>query len=232
MNTRSVAIITARGGSKRIPRKNIKDFNGKPIIAYSIKAALESECFDEVMVSTDDNEIAEIAIANGAKVPFLRSPSNSDDYSSTVDVLVEVLNEYKSRGENFALACCLYPTAPFVNKLKIKESFELIKKYNADSVIPVCKFSYPIQRALRVIENKISMADPTKLFVRSQDLEPMYHDVGQFYWFNVPRFIESKLLFNNNTIPYEVSELEVQDIDNMIDWELAELKFNFLRRTK
>lgn len=227
---KSVAIITARGGSKRIPRKNIKKFNGQPIISYSIKAALESGCFDEVMVSTDDQEIAEIAIRYGAQVPFLRSETTSDDFSSTSDVLVEVLGEFFNQNKHFEYACCLYPTAPFVTALKIKESFELMIKHDSDSVIPVCKFSYPVQRALKIVSSKLIMADPTKIFTRSQDLEPMYHDVGQFYWINVARFMKSKTIFNDSVIPYEISELEVQDIDNLVDWQLAELKFNFLKQ--
>lgn len=228
---KSVAIITARGGSKRIPRKNIKDFNGHPIIAYSIKASLESGCFDEVMVSTDDKEIADIAIKYGAVVPFFRSEQTSNDFSSTSDVLVEVLDEYAKLGKKFDFACCLYPTAPFVTGLKIKESFDLLKKHDADSVVPVCRFSYPIQRALKITDNKLFMADSSKKLVRSQDLEPMFHDVGQFYWLNVERFMKSKAILNDNVVPYEISELEVQDIDNLVDWKLAELKYDFLQKT-
>lgn len=223
--SRSVAIITARGGSKRIPRKNIKDFLGKPIIAYSITAALDAGCFDEVMVSTDDSEIAYIARQLGAEVPFLRSTEASNDFASTEDVLLEVLYEYNRQGKIFDYACCLYPTAPFVTAKKLKEGFDLLVKTGADSAFPVVRFSSPIQRALKVKDNHLSMVYPEHLNSRSQDLQPTYHDSGQFYWLNVARFLEMKELFSDYTVPIFVSELEVQDIDNEEDWKIAEMKY-------
>lgn len=225
----SVAIITARGGSKRIPRKNIKPFLGKPIIAYSISAALEAGCFDEVMVSTDDREIAEVAQNYGAKVPFFRSAETSNDFSTTADVLIEVLNEYQKRGQNFFYACCIYPTAPFVTPEKLKYGHELLLNTGADSALPVVRFGYPIQRGLKVEEGQLSMIWPEHLNSRSQDLMPVYHDSGQFYWFRIARFLETRKLFAEHTVPIELPESEVQDIDTEEDWRIAELKYRILR---
>lgn len=223
-----IAIITARGGSKRIPRKNIKSFLGKPIIAYSIKAALESNFFDQVMVSTDDEEIAEISLNYGASVPFLRSKENSDDYSGTTEVLLEVLQEYRLKGENFDAACCLYPTAPFVTGKKIKDSYEFFWQNNYETVFPVVRFSSPIQRALRVgVENKISMFYPENRTKRSQDLEEAFYDAGQFYWIRPELLKQNKKLWTENSGVVVYDETEVQDIDNEIDWKLAEVKFRF-----
>jgi N-acylneuraminate cytidylyltransferase len=176
----NLAIIPARGGSKRIPRKNIKLFLGKPIIAYSIEAALKSNLFDEVMVSTDDKEIAEIAKVYGAKVPFFRSKENSDDYSTTTDVLLEVLNNYKQEGMGFSNACCIYPTAPFVSKEKLELAYSKLLKENFDCVFPVVRYGFPIQRAMFFDEENIKMIQPEHMLSRSQDLKTSFHDVGQF----------------------------------------------------
>lgn len=222
----NIAIITARGGSKRIPRKNIKAFLGKPIIAYSIEAALAADCFDEVMVSTDDREIADIARSLGASIPFFRSAETSDDIATTADVLTEVLGVYAEQGQSFRHACCIYPTAPFVTPQKLREGYELLLKTDADSAIPVVRFGYPIQRALRICNDFLTMIWPEHLNSRSQDLPPVYHDCGQFYWFNVLRFMNSKKLFSDRTVPIIVPETEVQDIDSYEDWAIAELKFN------
>ncbi|MFN3315867.1 MAG: pseudaminic acid cytidylyltransferase [Raineya sp.] len=221
----NIAIITARGGSKRIPRKNIKDFLGKPIIAYSIEASLQSGIFQEVMVSTDDAEIAEVAQKYGAKVPFMRSAKNSDDFATTADVLVEVLENYEKLGKKFQYACCLYPTAPFVTAEKLQKAFQLLSESNADSVIPVSAFSYPIWRSLKIENGKLQMNFPENLNKRSQDLPLAYHDVGQFYFFQVVKFLSTKRLFSDFSVPLHVSELEMQDIDNEMDWKLAELKY-------
>lgn len=230
--SKSVAIITARGGSKRIPRKNIKEFCGKPILAYSIEAAIESGEFDEVMVSTDDAEIAEIAKIYGAKVPFLRSRDTSNDYATTADVLCEVLEQYRTIGEAFDYACCIYPTAPFVTSEKLKKAMELLKGSDADSVMPVTPFSFPPMRGVYVRDEKVAFAFPEYALVRSQDIEPMYHDCGQFYCFAVERFMENKKLITDNTKAIVVSELEVQDIDNEVDWKLAELKYEMMKAGK
>ena len=166
----SVAIITARGGSKRIPRKNVKEFCGKPIIVYSIEAALESGLFDEVMVSTEDEEIAGIAKAAGARVPFMRSGENAGDYASTDDVLLEVLEAYREQGREFDSFCCLYPTAPFVTAEKLRRAMQLLDK--ADSVMPVVAFSFPPQRCMVLNEEgELRMKWPEHAKTRSQDLE-------------------------------------------------------------
>ncbi|HAS40587.1 MAG TPA: pseudaminic acid cytidylyltransferase [Microscillaceae bacterium] len=228
---KTLAIITARGGSKRIPRKNIKDFLGMPIIAYSINAAIKSNLFSEVMVSTDDEEIAEIATKYGAKVPFVRSDQNSDDFASTTDVLIEVLEKYQAQNTQFDLACCLYPTAPFVTPDKLTKAYERIVNKNFDSIFPVVHFSYPIQRALKINQNGLmAMFQPENLTKRSQDLEPAYHDAGQFYFFKVAPFLEKKKLWTDNSSVLIVPETEVQDIDTPQDWELAEIKFQWLKQ--
>lgn len=224
----SIAIIPARGGSKRIPRKNIKDFLGKSIIAYSIEAALQSKLFDEVMVSTDDKGIAEIAVKYGASVPFLRSKSNADDYATTADVILEVLESYKLEKKAFDYVCCIYPTAPFISTETLQDSFNLLVNGNFSTIFPVIKFGYPIQRSLSEKDGNVAMVWPEHLKSRSQDLEPRYHDAGQFYWLNTNEFEKSKALFGDNSGFFEVDELQVQDIDNEVDWKLAELKFQLL----
>lgn len=223
---KKIAIITARSGSKRIPKKNIKFFLGKPIIAYSIEKAINSRLFDKVMVSTDDKEIATISKNYGAEVPFFRSKKNSDDFSTTPDVLIEVLENYKKQNEEFQYGCCIYPTAPLISVMELKESFNLLISKNYDCVFPISPFSYPIQRALR-IENseRVEMVNPSNYRVRSQDLEKMYHDAGQFYWFNVSEFINKKKLWTNNTGFIIVDEINTQDIDEEMDWALAEIKY-------
>ena len=227
---RTIAIITARGGSKRIPRKNIRDFCGKPILAYSVEAALASGVFDHVMVSTDDDEIAEIGKRYGAEVPFYRSEKTANDYASTSEVLLEVLEEYERRGERFDIGCCIYPTAPFVTGQKLRSAVEKLKESEADSLIPVAAFSYPPQRALILEEERLVFRYPEYLDSRSQDLEPHYHDAGQFYVFRTEVFQRTKKVMTGNILPLVVSELEVQDIDNLTDWQIAEMKYSLMRR--
>ena len=221
----NICIIPARGGSKRIPRKNIKEFLGKPIIAYSIQAALNSRLFDEVMVSTDDLEIAEIAKNFGAKVPFMRSVSNSDDFATTFDVIEEVINNYKELAVEFDNFCCIYSCAPFVTSEVLLKTYDHLIEKKFDTVFPIISYSFPIQRALRVDQGKVSMILKKNLNVRSQDLEESFHDAGQFYWCNVSQVLNSKTILTHNTGGIEISELEAQDIDNETDWKLAELKF-------
>jgi len=224
---KNLAIIPARGGSKRIPGKNIKDFLGKPIIAYSIETALESELFDEVMVSTDNKEIAKIAQDYGAKVPFMRSDENADDYATTVDVLLEVLAEYGKRNYDFDQVCCLYPTAPFVTKDDLKEGFDLLEK--ATSSLPVVEFEFPVQRAFKKKnEQTIQYAWPEHEKTRSQDLEPYFHDAGQWYWIKTEELIKQETLVTSNCKAVEKSRMAVQDIDTPQDWKLAEMKFSNL----
>ncbi|WP_029323209.1 pseudaminic acid cytidylyltransferase [Butyrivibrio sp. AE3004] len=225
----AIAIITARGGSKRIPRKNIKIFNGKPIINYSIEAALQSGIFDEVMVSTDDEEIAEIAKAAGAKVPFYRSPETSNDTATTADVLLEVLDRYEEMGQTFEYGCCIYPTAPFVTARKLKEAMDELVKAGAESIVPMQEFSYPPQRGLFIDEKGlVKMLHPEYATTRSQDLQKQYHECGQFYIFRNDAFKIQKDTTMEKSIPYIIDPVESQDIDNESDWLLAELKYRFL----
>ena len=221
----NICVIPARGGSKRIPKKNIKEFLGKPIITYSIQAALDSGLFDEVMVSTDDLEIAEIAKNFGAKVPFIRSVKNSDDFATTFDVIEEVIQVYKSQGKEFENICCIYSCAPFVNSEILLKAYNQLIRNKFDTVFPIIAYSFPIQRALRIDNSKVSMILEENLNVRSQDLEDSFHDAGQFYWCNSKKLLQNKKILTKNTGGVEISELEAQDIDNEIDWKLAELKF-------
>lgn len=230
MKKRSVAVITARGGSKRIPRKNIKEFLGKPIIVYSIEAAIASGIFDEVMVSTDDEEIAEIAKKAGAKIPFMRSHDTANDYATTTDVLGEVLQSYQNAGCDFEYACCIYPTAPFVTKECLKEAMTMLMTKGADSVVPVVRFDFPPQRGLVISDEKVKFKWPEHTFTRSQDLEPFYHDCGQFYCVKTESFLEQKSLFMKDTLPLVRDDREVQDIDTLEDWEMAELKYHMLHK--
>lgn len=229
MESRRLAIITARGGSKRIPRKNIRDFLGYPIIKYSIEAAVKALCFDEIIVSTDDREIAAIAEKFGAVIPFYRSEATSNDLATTSDVIEEVLFEYKKRGKNVRYCCCIYPTVPFITADHLKQGFDILQSTGSDSVIPVVRFSYPIQRALKTEDGRLSMIWPANLNARSQDLMPAYHDVGQFYWFRVESFMKQKKLFMDYTVPIEIPESEVQDIDNEEDWKMAEIKYKIMK---
>ena len=228
----AIAIITARGGSKRIPRKNVKEFCGKPILQYSIESALESGIFDEVMVSTDDEEIARIAKAAGANIPFMRSEKTSNDYATTADVLMEVLGKYQELGQQFAYTCCIYPTAPFVTKEKLQSAFAKIKEEKASQLTPVVAYSFPPQRCVVIREGKIEMLHPEHRNTRSQDLEPYYHDCGQFYFYDTKELIKHNGTITEHIIPMVLSELEVQDIDNESDWTLAEIKYKMMTSRK
>jgi pseudaminic acid cytidylyltransferase len=224
--SKSLCIIPARGGSKRIPKKNIKDFNGKPIIVYSIETALNSCLFDEVMVSTDDNDIAKIAVDRGAKVPFFRSEQNSSDYATIMDVVQEVLACYKNQGEVYESVCLIYPTAPFVNIEMLKLGYEKLK--NVEAVLPVTDFSYPVWRSFNVKSGFLSYQWPEFELSRSQDLEKLYHDAGQWFWIK-PTAIKNRS-FPKLVAPVMLSNLEVQDIDSLEDWELAEIKYKLLQK--
>lgn len=225
-----IAVIPARGGSKRIPRKNIKAFCGKPILSYSIEAAKDSGLFDEVMVSTDDQEIADTAVRFGASVPFFRSAAASGDYATTTDVLLEVLETYQKLGRTFSVLCNIYPTAPFVTAKKLRKAYQLFESSGADALIPVVPFSYPPLRGLTVQDNRAKMKWPAYTFARSQDLEPIYHDCGQFSFIRTETLLRERNALCEDMIPMVLSDLEVQDIDNETDWELAELKYELLRK--
>lgn len=225
-----IAVITARGGSKRIPHKNIRPFCGRPILEYSIEAALASELFEEVMVSTDDGEIARVAEAAGAGVPFLRSSETAGDFATTADVLLEVVREYEKQGRHFDVLCCLYPTAPFVTPQKLRQALTLLEEQDADSVVPVVRYSFPPQRAFVIRDGLTVLRYPEHARSRSQDLEPYFHDCGQFYMLRTERLLESGQIFMEHTVSLEMPETQVQDIDNETDWELAELKYRMMKR--
>lgn len=224
---KKICIIPARGGSKRIPRKNLKKFSGIPIIQYSINAAKDSGLFDLILVSTDDDEIADFSRSCGAEVPFFRSIKNSDDYATTVDVLLEVLNELESSKQSFETLCCLYPTAPFVTGAILKDSYGKLKEYS--SLVPIVKYSHPPQRGLVIKSNELRYKFPKNMNDRSQDLDPIYHDVGMFYWANIHKLKASKSLVMEHTVPYLLKDILCQDLDTLSDWEIAEFKFRYLR---
>ncbi len=214
----NLAIIPARGGSKRIPRKNIKDFLGKPIIAYSIEVALKSNLFEEVIVSTDDEEIADISNKYGAEI-LMRSGKNSDDFATLSDVIEEVKTKYSDN--TFSKICCILPTAPLLTSEILKKGYDCLVMNNADSVRPVIKFSYPIQRAYKLNNGKVDFFNEEYSNTRSQDLAPAFYDSGMFYW------MEFKLgLKGKNKFAFEISELDAQDIDTLEDWKMAEFKYN------
>ncbi len=222
----TLAVITARGGSKRIPDKNIKAFCGKPIISYSIEAAIKSKVFDIVMVSTDSERIADIAASYGAEVPFLRSAQTSNDHASTVDVIEEVLQQYRKIGMNPERTCCIYPTAPFITAERLIEAHKMLLNDEINAVVPIVRFSFPPQRCFVVNERgRIGYKWRENERVRSQDLEPMYHDAGQFYFIKTRILLKDHTLIPQNTLPIIMNEMEVQDIDNPEDWAIAELKY-------
>lgn len=227
---KNIAIITARGGSKRIPRKNVKDFMGKPMIAYAINAALESKIFDEVMVSTDCSEIAEISKKFGANVPFLRGEKTSSDFASTYDALEEVVLEYKKINKEFDNICCIYPCVPFLSSETLKEAYE--KFQNHDALVPVCHYPVPVEWAMKIENGILLPNDAEAQQIRSQDLTPKYYDVGMFYFIKTQILINEKTLVPKNTFGYIIKEGECQDIDTFEDWQKAEMKYKILKDLK
>ncbi|MBC8152068.1 MAG: pseudaminic acid cytidylyltransferase [Bacteroidetes bacterium] len=226
----NLAIITARGGSKRIPRKNIRSFLGKPIMAYSIETAWASGLFDTVMVSTDDDEIASVAEQYGASVPFRRTHKTADDFATTADVLTEVLVQYAALGQHFEYACCLYPTAPFVTQALLQQAFDRLRTGGFDCVFPVQRFGFPVQRAVTFQGDTLVWLNPEHALSRSQDLTPAYHDAGQFYAFNVAAFQRKGRLLTDKTSGIKIPEMQAQDIDTEADWQVAEFKYQLLTR--
>jgi len=223
-----IAIIIARGGSKRIHRKNIKPFNGIPIIFYPIKVALDSGLFSDVMVSTDDDEIKQISLDLGAKVPFKRSDKNSNDFATSFDVVEEVLNNYREIGKSFDEACLIYPTAVFINVSLLLKAFKLLSEKKFDSVFPVLKYSHPIQRAILLDEaGAIKYIRQECKLSRTQDLKAHYHDSGQFYVFKTRQILIKRQLITNKSGAFQISEMQAHDIDNLVDWEIAEFKIKF-----
>lgn len=226
----NIAIIPARGGSKRIPKKNITPFLGKPIIAYSIETAINSGLFDQVIVSTDSEEIAEISMKYGAIIPFYRSVKNSDDYATTDDVLQEVINKLIETNINFDNFCCIYPTSPLLSIKNLSSAFTHMIDNDYDGVFGITNFSYPIYRGLVINDGKAEMIWPENKQKRSQELPTVYHDSGQFYWIRKRSFLKNWSLWTDNTGVIKLSNIEVQDIDSEIDWKIAELKYQLLNR--
>lgn len=227
-----VAIIPARGGSKRIPRKNIKAFHGKPMIAYSIEAAIASGCFDKVIVSTDDAEIAAVAEAHGAHVPFLRPADISDDYATTMDVMAHAIHWCQDEGWGIDAVCCLYATAPFVLPKDLQQGYALLQDEGVQFAFSATSFPFPIQRAIKLdSDGSVSMFSPENEQVRSQDLEEAYHDAGQFYWGKTRAFLEKYSIFSPHSKAVLLPRNRVQDIDTQEDWELAESLFSVLKLT-
>jgi pseudaminic acid cytidylyltransferase len=227
----ALCVIPARGGSKRIPGKNIKDFLGKPIIAYPIQIARDSGLFEEVIVSTDCAEIVQVAEQYGATVPFLRPEICSSDTATTAEVLMHALDWYTEKGINWEYLCCLYPTAPLCTPQKLREGASLLLESGAPAVIPVAEFPYPILRSLKVTSSgSIEMNWPEYELTRSQDLPNAYHDAGQFYWIKVASFLEDPRLMPPGTLPLVLPRLEVVDIDTPEDWETAEVLYRVLNQ--
>ena len=224
-----IAIITARGGSKRIPQKNIKIFMGKPMLAYAIEAAQNAQIFDEIMVSTDSNEIANIAQEYGAKVPFMRSPRTSNDFATTFDVLEEVLTVYAKNGMSFEELCCIYPCVPFLNAKTLTSAYNVMKESNVDGLQPVCKYPAPVEWAMKIEHGLLTPDDKKAQFIRSQDLIPRYYDAGMFYFLKTSVMLAEKTITPNKTFGYIVDEKECQDIDTIEDWKAAETKYKVLR---
>jgi pseudaminic acid cytidylyltransferase len=219
----NIAIIPARGGSKRIPRKNIKEFCGKPMIAWSIETAIESGCFHRILVSTDDQEIAEVAKAYGAEVPFMRPPELSGDYIGTIPVISHAIQWQASHGTPATQVCCLYATAPFVKAQDLHRGLELLQNNGADFAFSVTSFAFPIQRAVRITsEQRVEMFQPEHLNTRSQDLEEAWHDAGQFYWGLAAAWLDQKPFFAHQAMPVRIPRHLVQDIDTPEDWTRAE----------
>ena len=226
-----VAIIPARGGSKRIPRKNIKDFFGKPMIAWSIEATLKSNCFDRVIVSTDDQEIAEIAKKYGAEVPFIRAAELSDDHAGTTPVIKQAIQWLTDNLQAPHLVCCIYATAPFVRANDIQRGLEQLEQTDVSYAFTVTSYAFPIQRAIKITENNtIEMFSPEHFQTRSQDLEEAYHDAGQFYWGKVDAWMSEKVIFGSESTPVILPRYRVQDIDTLEDWDRAEWLFKAMQQ--
>ncbi|MBT4668525.1 MAG: pseudaminic acid cytidylyltransferase [Lentimicrobiaceae bacterium] len=227
-----LCVIPARGGSKRIPRKNIKFFFGQSMIGYSIKAAIASECFDKVIVSTDDQEIAEVAKSFGAEVPFMRPDELANDYTTTIPVIKHAIEWFDDQGQSPSEVCCLYATAPFIQEDSIRRAYKKMKQERADYCFTVTSFAFPIQRAIKItVENRIEMFYPEHFETRSQDLEESYHDAGQFYWGKAEAFKQQKPLFSKGSTPYILSRHLVQDVDTPEDWKRAELMYQVLKKS-
>ncbi|MHA6476594.1 pseudaminic acid cytidylyltransferase [Stutzerimonas sp. KH-1] len=226
-----LAVIPARGGSKRIPRKNIKLFCGKPMIAWSIEAALQSGCFDQVVVSTDDAEIAEVARQHGADVPFTRPAELSDDYTGTVPVIRHAIEWFTQQGRTVEQVCCLYATAPFVTAQDLNRGMQVLQGDDCDYAFSMTSYAFPIQRAIRINgQGRVEMFNPEHFNTRSQDLEEAFHDAGQFYWGRADAWLQGKQIFSPDALPVLLPRHRVQDIDTPEDWARAEWLFKAMTR--
>ena len=228
-----VCIIPARGGSKRIPKKNIKDFCGKPMISWTINAAINSQCFDKIIVSTDSEEIASISKKYGAEVPFLRPKKISDDHTGTIPVISHAINFINNNIGAVNYACCIYATAPFVEPSFITKGLEKIQQLNANYCFSATSFPFPIQRAIKIKSNgRSEMFYPENFNIRSQDLEKSFHDAGQFYWGKSSSWLNNKRIFDGDSVPILIPRYKVQDIDDIEDWQRAEILFEIINKLK
>jgi N-acylneuraminate cytidylyltransferase len=226
-----LCVIPARGGSKRIPRKNIKEFCGQPMIAYSIQAAKQSGCFDKIIVSTDDQEIADVAKSYGADVPFMRPEELANDYAGTIPVIKHAIEWFEQDDQSPELVCCLYATAPFVQAEAIQQALQKLQTTQADYCFTATSFPFPIQRAIKLTKNeRVEMFYPENFSARSQDLEEAYHDAGQFYWGKAEAWKSEIPLFSNKATAYVLPRHLVQDIDTLEDWKRAELMYQLLKQ--
>lgn len=227
----NVAVIPARGGSKRIPRKNIKPFLGKPIVAWSIETALASGCFQEVVVSTDDAEIAEVARTFGATTPFARPAELANDTVATLPVIAHAVQWLQANGRSLQYACCIYPTAPLLQPSDLREGMEMLATSDADYVISCCAFEFPVRRAVEVDRHGLLRAAfPESIDARSQDLNPLYHDAGQLYWGTAEAFASMRPFFAGRARPLMIPRMRVQDIDDEEDWQRAEFLAQWMSR--
>ena len=226
-----LAVIPARGGSKRIPRKNIKPFGGLPMIAWSIRAAIDSQCFDRIIVSTDDAEIAAVAMENGAEVPFVRPATLSDDHTGTTPVIAHAIHWQNQHGQTATEVCCIYATAPFVQANDLRRGLQVLQSTGADYAFSVTSYAFPIQRAIRITpDQRVEMFQPEHFNTRSQDLPEAWHDAGQFYWGQTQAWLAGKPLFSQGTAPVPLPRHRVQDIDTPEDWERAEWLFKAMQQ--
>ena len=226
-----LCVIPARGGSKRIPKKNIKNFCGKPIIAWSIETAKESKCFDKIIVSTDDEQIAYEARRYGAEVPFMRPKELSDDYTATVPVISHAIEWQTKNDRKPKYVCCIYPTAPFIKTIDLQKGLRVLKESKSDYVFSATDYPYPIQRSFRINkDNTLEMFYPEHYNSRSQDLEEAFHDAGQFYWGLTDAWLNDRPVFNKNSTPTIIPRNRVQDIDTPEDWHIAVSMFEALNK--
>ena len=222
----NLCVIPARGGSKRIPRKNIREFCGKPIIAWSIEAARKSSCFNHIIVSTDDHEIAKVALNCGAQVPFVRPQHLASDHATTISVIAHAANWVNQHLATVETICCLYPTAPFVETESLRRGLKILLDTGADYVVSVVRYGFPIQRAVKINSNgRMEMSQPKFLNARSQDLPEAWHDAGQFYWGKAQSWQSERAMFTEASVPLKIPSYRAQDIDTEEDWQRAELLF-------